>query len=148
MLTVLEKNILWVNPDCGLKTRKYTKVKPQSSQTWLPDKLIRNELAKHKLHIVGEVQLLINHCLLGLPGVRKEDLKAVMSHPQCKAAKYMQMKELTKYKNQVQVVATSTKKKIDKPNFNKTRMKDQRNQLPREPCYTHYTPQVQADIIS
>ncbi|KAG4927515.1 hypothetical protein JHK85_054001 [Glycine max] len=36
MLTVLEKNILWVNPDCGLKTRKYTKVKPQSSQTWLP----------------------------------------------------------------------------------------------------------------
>ncbi|RZB47392.1 hypothetical protein D0Y65_051147 [Glycine soja] len=25
MLTVLEKNILWVNPDCGLKTRKYTK---------------------------------------------------------------------------------------------------------------------------
>ncbi|KAL5154526.1 5-methyltetrahydropteroyltriglutamate--homocysteine methyltransferase 2 [Glycine soja] len=45
MLTVLEKNILWVNPDCGLKTRKYTKVKPQSSQTWLPDKLIRNELA-------------------------------------------------------------------------------------------------------
>lgn len=60
----------------------------------------------------------------------------------------MQMKELTEYKNQVQVVATSTKKKIDKPNFNKTRMKDQRNQLPREPCYTHYTPLVQADIIS
>ncbi|KAG4967788.1 hypothetical protein JHK87_033439 [Glycine soja] len=27
-------------------------------------------------------KLLINHCLLGLPGVRKEDLKAVMSHPQ------------------------------------------------------------------
>ncbi|KAG4912702.1 hypothetical protein JHK86_053135 [Glycine max] len=46
--------------------------------------LIRKEdlLLGHKLHIVGEVQLLINHCLLGLPGVRKEDLKAVISHPQ------------------------------------------------------------------
>ncbi|RDY09580.1 Arogenate dehydratase/prephenate dehydratase 1, chloroplastic, partial [Mucuna pruriens] len=37
---------------------------------------------RHRLHIVGEVQLLINHCLLGLAGVRKEELKSVMSHPQ------------------------------------------------------------------
>ncbi|KAL7142802.1 hypothetical protein ABFS83_08G148700 [Erythranthe nasuta] len=36
----------------------------------------------HRLHIVGEVQLLVNHCLLGLPGVRKEELKRVLSHPQ------------------------------------------------------------------
>lgn len=36
----------------------------------------------HRLHIVGEVQLVINHCLLGLPGVRKEELKRVLSHPQ------------------------------------------------------------------
>ncbi|XP_027185601.1 arogenate dehydratase/prephenate dehydratase 1, chloroplastic isoform X2 [Coffea eugenioides] len=34
------------------------------------------------LHIVGEVQLVVNHCLLGLPGVRKEELKRVLSHPQ------------------------------------------------------------------
>nr|GMD64156.1 arogenate dehydratase/prephenate dehydratase 1, chloroplastic isoform X2 [Ipomoea batatas] len=34
------------------------------------------------LHIVGEVRLLVNHCLLGLPGVRKEELKRVLSHPQ------------------------------------------------------------------
>ncbi|KAK7387752.1 hypothetical protein VNO78_22544 [Psophocarpus tetragonolobus] len=39
-------------------------------------------LLRHRLHIVGEVQLRVNHCLLGLPGVRKEELKAVVSHPQ------------------------------------------------------------------
>uniref|UniRef100_A0A7N0UCY1 Arogenate dehydratase n=1 Tax=Kalanchoe fedtschenkoi TaxID=63787 RepID=A0A7N0UCY1_KALFE len=39
-------------------------------------------LLRHRLHIVGEVQLCINHCLLGLPGVRQEDLKYVVSHPQ------------------------------------------------------------------
>ncbi|MCD9640058.1 ADP,ATP carrier protein [Datura stramonium] len=39
-------------------------------------------LLRHRLHIVGEVQLLVNHCLLGLPGIRKEELKRVMSHPQ------------------------------------------------------------------
>ncbi|KAH9622227.1 hypothetical protein KSS87_010512 [Heliosperma pusillum] len=39
-------------------------------------------LLRHRLHIVGEVQLNVNHCLMGLPGVRKEDLKRVLSHPQ------------------------------------------------------------------
>ncbi|KAF3616594.1 Arogenate dehydratase/prephenate dehydratase 1, chloroplastic [Capsicum annuum] len=39
-------------------------------------------LLRHRLHIVGEVQLLVNHCLLGLPGIRKEELKRVVSHPQ------------------------------------------------------------------
>ncbi|KAK6133292.1 hypothetical protein DH2020_032955 [Rehmannia glutinosa] len=39
-------------------------------------------LLRHRLHIVGEVQLVVNHCLLGLPGVRKEELKRVLSHPQ------------------------------------------------------------------
>ncbi|KAI3456465.1 hypothetical protein Pfo_013128 [Paulownia fortunei] len=39
-------------------------------------------LLRHRLHIVGEVQLIVNHCLLGLPGVRKEELKRVLSHPQ------------------------------------------------------------------
>ncbi|KAJ7946299.1 Arogenate dehydratase [Quillaja saponaria] len=39
-------------------------------------------LLRHRLHIVGEVQLPVNHCLLGLPGVKKEDLKSVVSHPQ------------------------------------------------------------------
>ncbi|XP_051135241.1 arogenate dehydratase/prephenate dehydratase 1, chloroplastic [Andrographis paniculata] len=39
-------------------------------------------LLRHRLHIVGEVQLIVNHCLLGLPGVRKEELNCVLSHPQ------------------------------------------------------------------
>lgn len=39
-------------------------------------------LLRHTLHIVGEVQLQVDHCLLGLPGVRKEELNYVMSHPQ------------------------------------------------------------------
>ncbi|XP_074329433.1 arogenate dehydratase/prephenate dehydratase 1, chloroplastic isoform X2 [Apium graveolens] len=43
-------------------------------------------LLRHRLHIVGEVKLVVNHCLLGLPGVRKEDLKRVLSHPQVVAA--------------------------------------------------------------
>lgn len=39
-------------------------------------------LLRHRLHIVGEVKLQVNHCLLGLPGVKKEELKRVVSHPQ------------------------------------------------------------------
>uniref|UniRef100_A0A803M1V6 Arogenate dehydratase n=2 Tax=Chenopodium quinoa TaxID=63459 RepID=A0A803M1V6_CHEQI len=43
-------------------------------------------LLRHRLHIVGEVQLDVNHCLMGLPGIRKEDLKRVLSHPQAVAS--------------------------------------------------------------
>ncbi|CAL9763406.1 unnamed protein product [Musa acuminata subsp. burmannicoides] len=39
-------------------------------------------LLRHRLHIVGEVQLPVHHCLLALPGVRKEQLTRVISHPQ------------------------------------------------------------------
>ncbi|KAG6661226.1 hypothetical protein I3843_03G154400 [Carya illinoinensis] len=39
-------------------------------------------LLRHRLHIVGEVQLAVNFCLLALPGVRSEHLKRVISHPQ------------------------------------------------------------------
>ncbi|KAK7312625.1 hypothetical protein VNO77_36627 [Canavalia gladiata] len=42
-------------------------------------------LLRHRLHIVGEVQLPVHHCLLALPGVRKEYLKRVISHPQALA---------------------------------------------------------------
>ncbi|GAV85008.1 PDT domain-containing protein/ACT domain-containing protein [Cephalotus follicularis] len=42
-------------------------------------------LLRHRLHIVGEVQLAVNHCLLGLPGVQMEDIKRVLSHPQAHA---------------------------------------------------------------
>ncbi|MCO5583740.1 hypothetical protein L7F22_037654 [Adiantum nelumboides] len=39
-------------------------------------------LLRHRLHIVGEVQLPVNHCLLAMPGVKKEELKRVVSHQQ------------------------------------------------------------------
>ncbi|KAJ7536826.1 hypothetical protein O6H91_12G083700 [Diphasiastrum complanatum] len=42
-------------------------------------------LLRHRLHIVGEVQIVVNHCLLGLPGVKKEELRRVVSHPQALA---------------------------------------------------------------
>ncbi|XP_065853327.1 5-methyltetrahydropteroyltriglutamate--homocysteine methyltransferase 1 [Euphorbia lathyris] len=48
MLAVLEKNILWVNPDCGLKTRKYTEVKPALSNMVAAAKQLRTELASAK----------------------------------------------------------------------------------------------------
>ncbi|CAK8535506.1 unnamed protein product [Lathyrus sativus] len=39
-------------------------------------------LLRHRLHIIGEVQLATNLSLLALPGVRKEHLKRVLSHSQ------------------------------------------------------------------
>ncbi|GAB4859735.1 ADP,ATP carrier protein [Ancistrocladus abbreviatus] len=42
-------------------------------------------LLRHRLHIVGEVQFPVHHCLLALPGVRKEYLTRVISHPQALA---------------------------------------------------------------
>ncbi|KAL6197638.1 hypothetical protein ACLB2K_033244 [Fragaria x ananassa] len=51
-------------------------------------------LLRHRLHIVGEVQLLVNHCLLGLPGVEKEELKCVLSHPQALAQCEMTLSSL------------------------------------------------------
>lgn len=51
-------------------------------------------LLRHRLHIVGEVQLVVNHCLLGLRGVRKEELKRVLSHPQALSQCEMNLSKL------------------------------------------------------
>ncbi|KAG4379131.1 hypothetical protein AAZX31_17G175900 [Glycine max] len=48
MLAVLEKNILWVNPDCGLKTRKYPEVNPALTNMVAATKLIRSKLSSGK----------------------------------------------------------------------------------------------------
>ncbi|KAK1587495.1 hypothetical protein Q3G72_013545 [Acer saccharum] len=48
MLAVLETNILWVNPDCGLKTRKYSEVKPALNNMVAAAKLLRTQLASDK----------------------------------------------------------------------------------------------------
>jgi prephenate dehydratase len=39
-------------------------------------------LLRHDLHIVGEYLLRVQHCLIALPGVRKEEIKKTISHPQ------------------------------------------------------------------
>ena len=39
-------------------------------------------LLRHNLHIVGEVKLAVRHCLLANHGVKLEDLRRVLSHPQ------------------------------------------------------------------
>src|SRR5215204_1664496 len=39
-------------------------------------------LLRHDLHIVGEYPLRVQHCLIALPGVKKEDIKKAISHPQ------------------------------------------------------------------
>lgn len=48
MLAVLESNILWVNPDCGLKTRKYPEVLPALTAMVSAAKLLRTQLASAK----------------------------------------------------------------------------------------------------
>lgn len=39
-------------------------------------------LLRHNLHIVGEYFLRVRHCLIANPGVKKEDIKKAISHPQ------------------------------------------------------------------
>ena len=39
-------------------------------------------LLRHDLHIVGEYPLRVQHCLITLPGVKKENVKKAISHPQ------------------------------------------------------------------
>jgi 5-methyltetrahydropteroyltriglutamate--homocysteine methyltransferase len=45
MLDVLESKVLWVNPDCGLKTRKYAEVMPALTSMVDAAKKLRAELA-------------------------------------------------------------------------------------------------------
>ncbi|XP_017624016.1 arogenate dehydratase/prephenate dehydratase 2, chloroplastic-like isoform X1 [Gossypium arboreum] len=42
-------------------------------------------LLRHSLHIVGEVKLAVQHCLVANHGVQLEDLSRVLSHPQALA---------------------------------------------------------------
>ncbi|KAF2303723.1 hypothetical protein GH714_021475 [Hevea brasiliensis] len=83
-------------PKCETVPCEHFEAAFKAVELWLVDKAVlpiensvggsihRNYdlLLRHRLHIVGEVQMAVNHCLLGLPGVRKEELKRVLSHPQ------------------------------------------------------------------
>lgn len=42
-------------------------------------------LARHELHIVGEQILRVEHCLIGAPDAKMDDIQLVMSHPQALA---------------------------------------------------------------
>lgn len=42
-------------------------------------------LLRHSLHIVGEVKFAVRHCLMANHGVKLEELKRVLSHPQALA---------------------------------------------------------------
>ncbi len=39
-------------------------------------------LLRHNLHIVGEYFLRVQHCLIGMPDAKMEDIKKAISHPQ------------------------------------------------------------------
>ncbi|KAM4101899.1 hypothetical protein ACB094_05G180700 [Castanea mollissima] len=61
-------------------------------------------LLSHKLNIVGEVKLQINHCLLGLSGVTMQEIVSVMSHPQALAQCDMTLSKL----GVVRIIADNT----------------------------------------
>ncbi|HMN60383.1 MAG TPA: prephenate dehydratase domain-containing protein, partial [Anaerolinea sp.] len=42
-------------------------------------------LLQNQLVVVGEHNLRVSHCLIGLPGARLEDIRTVISHPQALA---------------------------------------------------------------
>ncbi|KAK1421642.1 hypothetical protein QVD17_24132 [Tagetes erecta] len=86
-------------PNCDAIPCDQFEVAFQAVELWIADRAVlpvenslggsihRNYdlLLRHRLHIVGEVQLPVHHCLLALPGVRKEYLNRVISHPQALA---------------------------------------------------------------
>ncbi|XP_057457168.1 arogenate dehydratase 3 [Lotus japonicus] len=83
-------------PNCEAIPCDQFEVAFQAVELWIADRAVlpvenslggsihRNYdlLLRHRLHIVGEVQLPVHHCLLALPGVRKDYLTRVISHPQ------------------------------------------------------------------
>jgi prephenate dehydratase len=59
-------------------------------------------LAEHDLSIVGEVELLVDHCLLAYPGTTREALRRIYSHPQGLA----QCEQFLRKMQGVEIVAT------------------------------------------
>ena len=59
-------------------------------------------LAEHDLSIVGEIELLVEHCLLAYPGTKRDGLRRVYSHPQALA----QCENFLRALPNVEIVAT------------------------------------------
>lgn len=64
-------------------------------------------LGKHKLRIIGEVYLHINHQLLALPGTKLKDIKEVYSHWQALAQTENNIKKLLPQAKQVEYFDTA-----------------------------------------
>ncbi|KAJ0670670.1 putative arogenate dehydratase [Helianthus annuus] len=86
-------------PECKPIPCNNSELAFQSVELWIADRAVlpvenslggsvhRNYdlLLRHRLHIVGEIQISFRHCLVALPGVRTEHIKRVISHPQALA---------------------------------------------------------------
>ncbi|KAI3776717.1 hypothetical protein L1987_46505 [Smallanthus sonchifolius] len=86
-------------PNCETVPCEQFDIAFQAVENWIADRAVlpvenslggsihRNYdlLLRHRLHIVGEVQLSVRHCLLANHGVKLEDLARVLSHPQALA---------------------------------------------------------------
>ncbi|RRT60454.1 hypothetical protein GW17_00023411, partial [Ensete ventricosum] len=90
-----------VYPDCQPVPCELFEVAFKAVQLWLADKAVlpienssfgsyhrtHDLLLSHSLHIVGEVQLAVDHCLMALPGVTKRELKPFLTFSQLIASK-------------------------------------------------------------
>ncbi|KAE8792632.1 arogenate dehydratase/prephenate dehydratase 2, chloroplastic-like [Hordeum vulgare] len=86
-------------PNCQTVPCEHFDTAFQAVQNWIVDRAVlplentlggsihRNYdlLLRHELHIVGEVRLAVRHCLLANRGVKIENLRNVISHPQALA---------------------------------------------------------------
>ncbi|KAL6598713.1 hypothetical protein ACP70R_046111 [Stipagrostis hirtigluma subsp. patula] len=86
-------------PSCHTVPCEYFETAFQAVENWVADRAVlplenslggsihRNYdlLLRHRLHIVGEVRLAVRHCLLANRGVKIENLRSAMSHPQALA---------------------------------------------------------------
>uniref|UniRef100_A0A0E0LQ62 Arogenate dehydratase n=2 Tax=Oryza punctata TaxID=4537 RepID=A0A0E0LQ62_ORYPU len=86
-------------PSCHTVPCEYFETAFQAVENWVADRAVlplenslggsihRNYdlLLRHRLHIVGEVRLAVRHCLLANPGVKIQNLRSAMSHPQALA---------------------------------------------------------------